>query len=207
MAGTGQRGGTPGPLTIQRPQPPAGGTRAEEGRPRGQRARATGLPDIVGLGGAAWRCLEGEAARLGGGGETGKCLYGTWKWLHWFVGNSPSLSLPSWYDYSQCLLSLSEASQLGRQDYEVCSRQVMLSQEQQKLRCGWRRRGRLVSKVTEAVGAKFRVWPLPHRHWERPSSFPGCLNVKTGRHRSGLALLLVQILSAFSSRLWCTQVY
>lgn len=83
---------------------PARGTRAE-GRPGGQRARATGLPDIEGSEGAAWRCLEGEAARLGGGGETRKCLYGTWKWLYWFVRNSPSLSLLSWYDYSQCLLS------------------------------------------------------------------------------------------------------
>lgn len=78
----------------------------------------------------------------------------------------------------------------------------MLSQEQQKLRCGWKWRGRLVSTMTEAVSAKFRVWTLPHRHWERPSSFPGCLNIKIGRHRSGLALLLLLILNMFF-RLWC----
>lgn len=101
---------------------PAGGIKVEEGRPGGQRARATGLPDIEGSEGAAWRCLEGEAARLEGVGPTAQAegwgdtevLYCTQKWLYWFAGNSPGLSLLSWYDYSQHLL-LSEASHLGRQ--------------------------------------------------------------------------------------------
>lgn len=81
----------------------------------------------------------------------------------------------------------------------------MLSQEQQKLRCGWKGQGRLVSKMTEAMSAKFRVWTLPHRHWERPSSFPGYPKIRIGRHRSGLALLLLLILSTFFSRLWCME--
>lgn len=81
----------------------------------------------------------------------------------------------------------------------------MLSQEQQKLCCGWKGRGRLVSKMTEAMSAKFRVWTLPYGHWERPSSFPGYLNIKRGRHRSGLALLLLLILNMFFSRLWCME--
>ena len=55
----------------------------------------------------------GPTAQAEGWGDT-EVLYCTQKWLYWFAGNSPGLSLLSWYDYSQHLL-LSEASHLGRQ--------------------------------------------------------------------------------------------
>lgn len=116
---------------------PAGGTRAEEGTPGGQRARATGHPDIEGLEGAAWRCLEGEAARLEGVGPTAQaegwgdtevsvlcmevavrvCWEQSWSKLAvlvWSFTASPFTlrSIP-----------------LGKTDYAACSRQVMMSHE------------------------------------------------------------------------------